>query len=169
MALREPSPRATGLVEYEGKPCWAHCSPRGENKEGESTGKELWQGKETVWSDCKLLRPQEWWEWCEQVSLWPCLGGSGTTRPRQQRNEETASKPTEIWRWIWEGSQTVAIAGRAGVQEMCLRWIYSGNVGCLCFQMLIPARVDSCDVAGELSHVCSTGSCSLSIWERKPI
>lgn len=95
-------------------------------------------------------------------------GGSGTTRPRQQRNEETASKPTEIWRWIWEGSQTVAIAGRAGVQEMCLRWIYSGNVGCLCFQMLTPARVDSCDVAGELSHVCSTGSCSLSIWERKP-
>lgn len=48
VAIREPSPRTTGLVEYEGKQCRAHCSLPGENKKGESRGKELWQGKETV-------------------------------------------------------------------------------------------------------------------------
>lgn len=65
--------------------------------------------------------------------------------------------------------KAVAKAGRAAVQKMCLRSIYSGNVGCLCLQMLTPAGVDSCDVAGELSHVCNTGSCFLSIWEMKSV
>lgn len=105
--------------------------------------------------------------------------GTSSSRTVPRRSGYNSILSTREWRNCFKPSRdlkmslrrrpkAVAKGGRAGVQNMCLRWICSGNVGCLCLQMLTPAGVDPCDVAGELSHVCNTGSCFRSIWERKP-
>lgn len=166
--IAERSPRVQGATVS------GILQPTGENKKGQSIGVSQRKscgarGAEKLDQDqiSRLFRLQGWMGTGLSVAVTGRSGYDAILSTREWRNCFKPSRDLKMS--LRRRPKAVAKVGRAGGQKMCLRWIYSGSVGCLCLQMLTPAGVDSSDVAGELSHVCNTGSCFPSIWERKPI